>query len=208
METKKKFSKVTIIKIIIAITIIVIVSIGMSIGVTMIKRSISKPDIISTASLEKIINVNDLSTFEAVYNGIATVYNEEKVDKQGNKKVNYYVSYEAKVKAGIDVTEVDIDVDEENQKIIISMPEVKITDINVDITSLDYIIENKKLDTKTISQEAYNKCIEDVSNETSKEQAIYSLAQENAKNILIALIEPFVKQVNDQYVLEIVEGDF
>ena len=33
----------------------------------------SEPEIISKAMLEKIIDVSDLSTFEAVYNGIARV---------------------------------------------------------------------------------------------------------------------------------------
>ena len=44
-------------------------------------------EIISTSTLEKIINVSELSTFEAVYNGIAVVNNEENPEN-----VDYYVS--------------------------------------------------------------------------------------------------------------------
>ncbi len=57
----------------------------------------SEPSIVSSSTLEKIINVSDLSTFEAIYNGVAKVMNED-----NNQDVDYYVSYNAKVKAGID----------------------------------------------------------------------------------------------------------
>ena len=66
-----------------------------------------KPEIITQSTLEKIINVSELSTYEAVYNGVAKVMNEKKPEN-----VDYYVSYEAKVKAGIDFEKVDIAVDE------------------------------------------------------------------------------------------------
>lgn len=201
MKSKKKFklTRAKIIKMVIAVVAVVALIIGVNIAFTTIKRANSKPEIVSKSTLEKIINVNDLSTFEAVYNGIAKVENKEKTDK-----IDYYVSYEAKVKAGIDVTQVSIDIDEENKKILITMPEVKITETNVDITSLDYIIENKKIDTSKISQEAYSKCISDVENEIKTESAIYTLAKDNAKNIITALIEPLTNQVDNKYILEIV----
>lgn len=83
------------------------------------------------------------------------------------------------------------------------MPEVKITDINVDIASLDYIFENSKANTETVSEEAYKKCIEDVTNESSSEDAIYELAEQNAQNIVEALLSPFVEQLDSEYQLEI-----
>lgn len=158
----------------------------------------SEPQIISKSTLEKIINVSDLSTFEAVYNGIAKVMNEE-----NSEKVDYYVSYEAKVKAGIDFEKVDIEVDSENKVILVKLPEIKITDINVDITSLDYIFENAEANTSTVSEKAYKKCIEDVKNESDSENAIYDLAEQNAKNVVEALISPFIEQLDDEYQLEI-----
>lgn len=170
------------------------------IGVTAISVSSKKPEleIISKSTLEKIINVSDLSTFEAVYNGIAKVMNEDNPEK-----VDCYVSYEAKVKAGIDFEKVDIEVDSENKVISVKLPEIKITDVNVDITSLDYIFENDKANTSTVSQKAYKKCIEDVKNESNSEDAIYDLAEQNAHNIVEALISPFIEQLDDEYQLQI-----
>lgn len=157
-----------------------------------------EPEIISQSTLEKIINVSDLSTFEAVYNGIAKVANEEDPEE-----IDYYVSYDAKVKAGIDFEKVDIAVDNENKIITVTVPEIKITDVNVDIASLDYIFFNDKANTATVSEEAYKKCIEDVKNESNNENAIYELADQNAHNIIKALINPFVEQLDAEYKLTI-----
>ena len=84
-------------------------------------------------TLEKIINVSELSTFTAVYNGIAQVMNEEKTEE-----IDYYVSYEVKVNERIDFDKITIVVDDTQKKINITLPEVYITDINVDIGSLHY----------------------------------------------------------------------
>ena len=73
----------------------------------------------------------------------------------------------------------------------------------MDIASLDYIFENSKANTETVSEEAYKKCIEDVTNDSSSEDAIYELAEQNAQNIVEALLSPFVEQLDSEYQLEI-----
>ncbi len=156
------------------------------------------PDIISKATLERIINISDLSTFEAVYNGVAKVMNEKKPEK-----IDYYVSYDAKVKAGLDFEKVDLEIDKNRKVITVKLPEIKITDVNVDIASLDYIFVNDKANTETVSVQAYEKCIEDVTNESADEDAICTLAEQNAHNIIEALISPFVKQLDEEYQLVI-----
>lgn len=66
----------------------------------------SAPAIISTSTLQKIVKVSDLSTFESIYNGIATVPNPK---KEG--AISYYVSYDGRVKAGINVEDITIDME-------------------------------------------------------------------------------------------------
>ena len=162
----------------------------------------SNKRIISESSLKEIVNISDLSTFEAVYNGVAEVANEKKPEN-----IDYYVSYEAKVKAGFDFTKIDIKVDHKDKIIQVILPKIQITDVNVDITTLDYIFVNNNANTSTVSEQAYKKCIEDVTAESKKEQAIYELAQQNAHNIIEALIMPFVEQQEEDYKLEIIQGD-
>lgn len=196
-ENQKKKLSGPKVKYIIGIAIMLAVVIIVLLAVSMSSKK-SEPEIISISTLEDIINVSDLSTFEAVYNGIAKV-----TDEDNPEKVNYYVSYDAKVKAGIDFEKVDITVNTDEKIITVMLPEIKITDVNVDITSLDYIFENEKANTETVSEEAYKKCIEDVTSESNSEDAIYELAEQNARNIVEALISPFVEQLDSEYRLEI-----
>ena len=59
----------------------------------------SKPtkeaEIITQTTLEKIIKIDEMSTYKSQYNGVAVVKNEKKKDK-----VDCYVSYEAEVLVG------------------------------------------------------------------------------------------------------------
>lgn len=192
---KQKLTGKTMKLIIIAAAVAVTIMIALTVSVVSKKP---EPEIISKSTLEKIINVSDLSTFEAVYNGIANVKNDE-----DSEKIDYYVSYDAKVKAGLDFEKVKITVDNTEKIITVQLPEIEITDVNVDITSLDYIFINNTANTETVSEEAYKKCIEDVTNESNSENAIYELAEQNAHNIIEALISPFVKQLDDEYKLQI-----
>ena len=192
-RTKRiKFKYIAVLFIIIAIIVTALII------KTKIFNKKSEPTIISKATLEKVINVSDLSTFEAIYNGVAAVENEEKPEN-----IDYYVSYEAKVKAGIDFALVEVEVNETDKIITVTLPEVKITDVDVDIASLDYIFMNNKANTQTVSAQAYKKCIKDVTKESNSTDEIYESARQNARNIVEALISPFVEQLDSEYKLEI-----
>lgn len=153
-------------------------------------------DIITVSTLKEIINVSELSTFTSVYNGVAQVMNEK-------NQINYYVSYEATVKAGIDFDKIIIYIDEPNKIINITMPPAHITEINVDIASLDYIFINNNANTTSVSQEAYKACEADVQKESKQQEEIFRLATENAKNTLTALIDPIIEQLYADYTLKI-----
>ena len=179
VESKKVNRRKTAV---VAVIVAVILILGVS-SLVLLSKSTKKsePSIITTSILEKILNVSDLSTFEAIYNGVAKV-----VSPDDPQKIDYYVSYDATVKAGIDFDQVEISVDDETKIISVKLPEIKITDITVDIESMDYIFINDNANTETVSEEAYKQCIDDVTNESNSETAIYELAGQNAKNIVEA----------------------
>ena len=176
--------------------VIIVLIVGVLVLGTFGKKN--EMEVITKTTLEKIVNVSELSTYEVIYNGVAKVMNEKKPEK-----VDYYVAYEAKVKAGIDFEQIDIAVDDEAKKISVTLPEVKITDTEVKAESLEYIFENDKANTETVSQQAYKECKKDVENECASKDAIYELAKQNGKNVVEALISPFVKQLDEEYELEI-----
>lgn len=148
-----------------------------------------KAKIVTESTLEKIVSVSELSTFTAVYNGIAEVTNEDNPEK-----IDYYVSYNARVKAGLDFKNIKFTIDDQEKVIHASLPPIRINDITVDMASLDFIFYNKKKNSSTVSEEAYKACIADVQTESAKQNAILESAKENAENVIEALIAPITKQ--------------
>lgn len=169
---------------------------GVFLGPKVLGKDKNKAEIITVSTLEKIVVKSELSTFQAVYNGIAEVMNVNKPEK-----TDYHVSYKAKVKAGFDIKKVKIDKDEDAKTITIDIPKIEINDINVDMESLDFIFQNDKANTSAVSAQALLACIKDVTDESNKETAIYDLAEQNTENIMKALISPFIEQLDIEYEL-------
>lgn len=179
-----------------ALVLVIVVLVMAFIVIPTARNSKKQAQVITVSTLQEIIDVSELSTFTAVYNGIAQVMNQDNPES-----VDYYVSYEAKVNAGIDFEQVRIDLDKEAKTIRITMPPVELTEVNVDISSLDFIFYNQKLNTSTVTETAYKACEADVEKESQEQQAIYDLAEQNAKNILTALVKPIVDQADTEYTL-------
>ena len=157
-----------------------------------------KPEeaVVTVSTLEKIVHVSELSTFTAVYNGIAEVKNEGKPEQ-----TDYYVSYEARVDAGIDFQQVAVSIDPNEKVVTLDMPEVHITDVNVDIASMDFMFLNDKANTTAVTQTAYKACETDVERESEAQGAILDLAKQNAENVLKALASPLLEQMDAQSTL-------
>lgn len=183
-EVFAKYFSNSITKIIIAIIVIAVLAMVL---LNVFKKEEPVKEVVTVSTLEKIVEVSDLSTFRVVYNGVACADDK------------YYVSYEATVDAGIDFEAIKITVDNEAKKVTVDLPEAKILDVYVDIASLDYIFIDKKANTETVSEEAYKLCKYDVKVESENQEAIIDLAQQNAENIVRALVQPFVDQVDPEY---------
>lgn len=153
-------------------------------------------EVVTISTLEKIIHTSELSTYTTAYNGIATVMNEKDPEE-----VDYYVAYEAKVNAGIDFQDCTATLDAANNIILITLPEVGITDVTVDPGSLDYIFVNKKAETATVSSQALSLCKEDAKTESESQDALLDFAEENAKNVITALTQPLLEQSGTHYTL-------
>lgn len=181
---------------IIAAAIVILLCVTVFVYFKIANRPQNNPEIVTVSTLEKIINVSELSTFTAVYNGIAEVKNEKDPEE-----LDYYVSYEANVDAGIDFEKVKISIDNEEKIVTIAIPRVYITDVNVDISSLDFIFYNSKANTSTVSQEAFKACEADVKAECERQDAIFELAKQNAVNVITALTKPIIEQLDAEYQL-------
>ncbi|OUP64869.1 hypothetical protein B5F12_04270 [Pseudoflavonifractor sp. An176] len=200
MEREKREVQVKLkipIKVLIVAVVVAIV-VGITITKIMLTPGEKTPEVITVSTLQEIINVSELSTYTAVYNGIAQVMNENKPED-----TDYYVSYEANVYAGINFDDIQIEVNEEEKKIQIRIPKVSITKVDVDIASMDFIFYNNKANTSTVSQEAYKACLKDAQQESQEQEAIYELARQNACKVLTALVRPIVEQVDAGFQLSV-----
>lgn len=152
---------------------------------------------ISESSLERIIEIGELSTVDYTFNAIARVYDEE------GSTIKYYVAYEGTVTAGIDFEKISIKVDEEQKKVRIIIPDVEIHNINVDMGTMEYIFTKNKYETETISQEAYKICKQDLQSRVKEERDLYGMAKENAIASVRALFLPWIEQMDKGYTVEV-----
>lgn len=176
----------------------IVVVAALAIGLQAAKRGNQAPEIITLSTLQEVVNVSELSTYTAVYNGIAAVNDEEKPDE-----VRYYISYEAKVYAGIDFEELEIEPNEEEKTIQITLPEARISSVDVDIASMEFLFYDDKANQSMVTEEAYKACELDAQQESEKQKIICELAKDNACNVLKALITPLLEQDGTGYSLSI-----
>lgn len=194
-ENKKKHKHIPIRGIVLVVVIIIIAVIfipwpGKKGGLDSLFQN--KEGVVTTiteSTLEKVIKESTLYTAEYPYNSYATVK-----DADGNDE--YYVAYKGTVRAGFDVQKVTVSLDEQRSRITIRLPEISVTDINVDSGSLDYIFNNQKYNTETVSGEAYNAAYSDLAKKAAQDQDIIAAATDNAKMIEKELVEPWVNQAD------------
>lgn len=151
---------------------------------------------ISKSSLENVIKINDLSTFDYTYNAVTDV-------KDDKGRIKYHVAYEGLVTLGIDFSKINISVDEEKKEISIILPNSQVQDISIDAGTMDYIFESKRYETETVSQESYKASVDDLTKRVEKQESLFEIANYNAITAVKALIEPWLNQVDGQYEVEV-----
>lgn len=151
---------------------------------------------VTTSSLEKILEISELSTVEYTYNAVTKHCLEDGT-------IVYYVAYDGQVKAGIDFEKIEISVDEAAKKITVILPEVRIQGCRVDVGTLDFIFMKKEYNIASVSADAYKLCQADLEKKAAAEPKLLELARENAIQAVEALIEPWVQQVDAGYTLEV-----
>ena len=183
--------KNTVSKIIITFALVIVVIVAIWLIATTGKDG--NLSTISESSLQKIIEINELSTVDYTYN--ATVSKT----KEDSTEIMYHVAYEGTVTAGIDFNEISFDLNEKEKIITITIPEVEIHNIRVDMGTMDYIFTKDKYETETISQEAYKLCKADLKKRIEDEELLQKTAKENAISSVEALFKPWIETVDKEY---------
>lgn len=161
-------------------------------------RKAPEPQIDITITLNKIVSTSDLATSVFQYQGIVEVPNPKKP-----KKIDYYICYGASVYAGIDFSQVKFRENKEAKTITATLPEVQVLDTVVDPSSMDFMFQNKKADSISVTDVALTVCETDIQQECTTDNAILDVARMNAENAVRALAEPVIQNIAPDYMLVI-----
>ena len=164
------------------------------VGAGLFNTYFNKGTYVSSATLQKVVNVSDLSTAKFIYNGIA-----EKSDDNGNTV--YHIAYDATVNAGISMQDITFDVDDAKKTVTPILPTITIDNPVIDESSLEYLPENPNADLK----EVITICKADALSEAQQNSQIYSTARENLKMTVEVLIKPLLD--SEGYTIDWKESD-
>lgn len=142
----------------------------------------SKETIITESTLEKAVEVSDLSVAEYNYNGI---YEHKKDDSD---KVDYRIKYKAFVKVGINMADIQFAIDEDNKTVTPTLPKLSINDVIIDADTLSYMPENPDVEVK----DAIKYCKQDAKSGAEEDKNLNEVAEENLKSVVEALIKPLL----------------
>lgn len=166
------------------ISIIFIAVIAISIIGTTIITKIGKNNVITSSQLEKAIDISQLSTAEFVYNGVA-----EKYEDNNQEKIEFYISYNANAKVGIQMEDVKFEIDEKNKTVTPILPEITVNIATLDEESISYIPKNPDIALRDI----ITICKEDAMNEANNSEKLYQTAEDNLRAVIEALLSPILK---------------
>ena len=143
---------------------------------------------ITESTLSEVVSTAVLYTASYPYNGFVGI-------KDAGGTVQYYVAYNGNVKAGFDFDKVEVSLDEETDTITVTLPELKELEITVD-NDLDYLFMDEKMNREGLFSQAYAAAEEDLKNRMRDDAAIKKAAIESAKTAELALLKPWVEQVD------------
>lgn len=177
---KKHFGKIFAVLAVAAILIL-----GIMTGKSWEAKKYNKAEMTPAALSAQISELSDLSTAELEYRGLIR-YSEGEINFLTKKE--FTMIYDAHVKAGVDLSKVQVDMKE--NKITVSLPAAEIQNINIDPDSLEFYDEKaalfnfqNRVDTVKALQYA-----EDDINSRTDETDLLTTADEKAKSLITGLL--------------------
>ncbi len=200
-NTKKSFLNKLLPNITVALIAIIIIAIAV-IAVIVASNKNKGIETVSESSLKEIVLVSDFSTLKYTYNSYATVYQEDKNGEIIKKEKNIicYVAYKGIVEAGFDFSKIALDVNNEKKQIILTLPKIELTLVNIDNESLDSIFVKEKYDNEKTFSKLLKACEQDLMSKAASNDKLLEMAKANAESSLKALLKPWEQQ---GYVIEI-----
>lgn len=155
------------------------------------------------STLESLVEKSNLETVNITYNVIAKeCKNENNCDKSSNKirDFKYVVSCQGTITAGIDFNEVDIEVDEENKKVLVTIPDATIKG-DPNIGSINFL-NGDELGADELPN-AMKLCQTTVKEKSEADVKLIPAAKEQARLVLEEFYKQWIKAYDSSYVVEV-----
>lgn len=136
---------------------------------------------ISKATLKKAVNISKLSTAEFTYEGIT-----EKTNDKG--EAIYHIYYEASVNAGMNLKDIDFDIDHNNKTVTPILPEMAISTPVIDESVIEFLPTDANVDMR----EVIEICKADANKEIENAPIIKETALRNMHTTIEALLMPIL----------------
>lgn len=143
------------------------------------KRSINTSSLLTDA-----IDIAELSAAEFRYRGIADIYTDE-----NKTQVRCRICYNAIVKAGIDMKQVQFDVDSKEKVVTATLPDIDLKVAIIDEQSMAILPSDAGVGIDSMLK--YSR--EDAENEARESSELINTAQENLKATIEGLLFPILK---------------
>ena len=187
---EKKKSRNAVVLVLVAIILILVAGIGGFFISYYMTHKKKEPEITSSFVESKIELVSDLTTAELSYSGV--IHYEEGEIPFIDKKT-YNMTYTAEVKAGINMDEIQVDI--QGDKVDVTLPEPEIQGIKVDSNSVQFYDESFALfnwDSKEDGVKAISEAEKDV-----EEHADVEELKIKAKKQSVTIIQELLDSVLD-----------
>ncbi len=177
--------------------IITIVIIVMLIGKKSDNTSQSQEPVVLSKSSDLIDfkEIALLSTSECVCNGIAQY-------RDSSGEIMYDALYKSTVKVNVDVEKIKYTVDDEQKKIIISVPEFVVEDPVIDVDSIQVVSPKKNYPMSDIIA----CCRQDALKEVNKNDQFLTIAKENLQAVIEAWYSPVLEGYTFAYEFDAAES--
>lgn len=162
----------------------------------------SKPKITNETLGLQVKELKELTTIQYKYKNIATRedWNTLFNIKLPFTKSSFIVTYTGVLKIGIDLSETKVEVDENNKKIKIILPEPKILSNDLDLSSLKVYDEKNSIfnPVKIKDYSEFTKNGKENAEADAKESGVFEQSKEIAKKVISDLLNT-TKEIKDNY---------
>lgn len=199
-EENKKFELTDFQKKLLSIVMIIVGIIIIVLLIVFNKEGETRTTIKST--LDRVVQKSDLETVNFTYNVIAKkCKNNEECNLNSNNidDFEYVISCEGTITSGIEFKDVKIDLNKNSKKLIVTLPDAKVKEINVG--TLKYI-NGDKMPADELPN-AIELCRKTIESKSHIDENLLPAAKEQAGVVLKSLYEQWLKAFDKDYKLEI-----